>query len=191
MQKVNSFKALLIISSISLVYSQSNAQLTYPIVGTGVTVCYGNSAPIACPTNTTDPFYGQDQGTTPSFHDNGDGTISDLITGLIWVKARGSKMSYDSTSIMAGLCATGGFHDWRVPSIKELYSLINFNGKSGITAADCHAYLDTNYFQMAYGPGDTAIGSRTIDAQDWSATRYNGLTMGGDSTVFGVNFVTI
>ena len=163
---------------------------SYTIVGTGVTNCYNNSSVISCPQNTSDPFYGQNQGLTPSYHDNGDGTIIDLNTGLMWIKARGEKVSWDSTFILASQCTVGGYNDWRIPTIKEIYSLINFNGKSGNTAAECIAYLDTNYFEWTTGTGDgISVGQRVIDAQDWSGTEYMGLTMAGDTTIFGVNFV--
>jgi len=159
----------------------------YTIVGTAVTKCYGNTGDISCPANPSDPFYGQNQGATPSYQDNGNGTVTDLNTGLMWIKSRGSKTTWDSTFIKAAQCTTGGHNDWRVPTIKELYSLINFNGKSGVTAAQCIPYIDTDYF--GWTTGDTAIGERVIDAQDWSANKYKGLTMLGDSTIFGVNFV--
>ena len=48
-------------------------------------------------------------------------------------------------------------------------------------------FIDTTYFNQPLG--NTAIGEREIDAQTWSSTQYTGLTMGGDSTVFGVNFI--
>jgi hypothetical protein len=37
-----------------------------------------------------DALYGQDAqhpGTAPSYQDNGDGTVSDLVTGLMWTKS--------------------------------------------------------------------------------------------------------
>ena len=165
----------------------STAQIPYPIVGTGVTLCYNNSSQITCPVNTTDPFYGQAQGIYPSYTNNGNGTITDQLTGLTWIQARGTKVSWDSAFILASQCTTGGFTDWRVPTIKELYSLIDYKGKQGTTHPTCIAYLDTNYF--GWTTGDLNLGERIIDAQDWSATRYKGLTMAGDTTVFGVNFV--
>lgn len=160
---------------------------TYKIVGTGVTVCYDSMNPITCPTNPSDPFYGQYQGITPSYQDNGNGTTTDLNTGLMWIKARGVKVTWDSAFILAAQCTTGGHNDWRVPTIKELYSLINFNGRSGPTVATCYPYIDTAYF--GWTTGDTAIGERVIDAQDFTATQYTGLTMMADTTIFGVNFV--
>ncbi len=159
----------------------------YTVTGTGVNVCYNNTAVISCPVLPSEPFYGQGQGITPSYQNNGDGTVTDLNTGLTWIKSRGSKMSWDSAFIMAAQCITGGHNDWRVPSIKELYSLINFNGKSGVNSTSCIPYIDTSYF--GWKTGDTTLGERVIDAQDWSSTKYKGLTMVADSTILGVNFV--
>jgi len=159
----------------------------FMIVGTGVTVCYNNLSVINCPSVPSDPFYGQDQGLSPSYKNNSDGTITDLNTGLMWQQARGVKMSWDSCFIMASQCRLGGYSDWRVPTIKELYSLINFNGKSGAAAAACIPYIDTSYFGWA--AGNVSLGERVIDGQDYSATKYKGLTMAGDSTIFGVNFI--
>ncbi|MCX6245297.1 MAG: DUF1566 domain-containing protein [Bacteroidetes bacterium] len=179
-------KKLFLIILLSLGIS-GYGQLPYTVVGTGVAKCYNNTTVITCPTDSSAAFFGQDQGLTPSYQDNGNGTVTDLNTGLMWIQARGSKMSWDSAFLMASQCTTGGHNDWHVPTIKELYSLINFNGKSGLTAPQCIAYLDTNYFEIAYG--NLAIGERIIDGQDWSANQYKGLTMVGDTTVFGVNFI--
>ncbi|MEI6852029.1 MAG: DUF1566 domain-containing protein [Bacteroidota bacterium] len=188
MKAPNFISILITLCIVMLIQGKLQSQtLPYPIVGTGVTQCYGNTTPITCPTNTTDAFYGQFQGTTPSYQNNGNGTISDLNTGLMWVQARGAKITWDSAFIMADQCNVGGYNDWRVPTIKELYSLINFNGRSGQYASTCIAYLDTTYFQFAYG--NLSIGERIIDAQDWSANQYKGLTMMADTTVFGVNFI--
>jgi hypothetical protein len=180
------YKKISLITAVTLCIN-IYGQVPYKVVGTGVTKCYNNTTLITCPTDSSAAFFGQDQGITPQYQDNGDGTTTDLNTGLMWVRTRGSKMSWDSAFIMASRCSTGGHTDWRVPTIKELYSLINFNGKSGLTASACIAYLDTNYFQIAYG--NTAIGERIIDGQDWSANQYKGLTMVADTTVFGVNFI--
>ncbi len=161
---------------------------SYYIVDTGQQQCYGNTGPISAPSS-GQAFYGQDaqhQGNQPQYVDNGNGTISDPVTGLMWVKARGTKVSWEKAIADAPSCNVGGYTDWRVPTIKELYSLIDFNGKSGLTAAASIPYLNTTYFDFAFG--NTSIGERIIDCQDWSATEYVHFTMVGDSTVFGVNF---
>ena len=41
--------------------------------------------------------------------DNGDGTVSDLVTGLMWVKARGSKMTWAAAFTNAAACKLAGF----------------------------------------------------------------------------------
>lgn len=58
----------------------------YLVVDTAQTTCYDNTRKIPCP-ESGEPFYGQDaqyQGTDFAFQDNGDGTATDLNTGLMW-----------------------------------------------------------------------------------------------------------
>lgn len=185
MEKVN-FKNVICTVAIMLFQFAAFSQ-TYKIVGTGVMNCYNNTTTITCPVNPSDPFYGQFHGIAPSYQNNGNGTISDLNTGLMWIQSRGTKISWDSAFIKASQCTTGGYNDWRVPTIKELYSLMNFNGKSAVTRPACIAYIDTTYF--GWTTGNLALGERIIDAQDWSANEYKGLTMVGDTTIFGLNTV--
>jgi len=83
-------------------------------------------------------------------------------------------------------CRAGGHSDWRAPTIKELYSLILFSGECHGPESASVPFINTNYFGFAYG--DPSRGERMIDCQDWSATEYIGTTMGGNATVFGVNF---
>ena len=163
------------------------ADQPYTVVGTGQTRCYDNRREIA-PPKPGEPFYGQDAqhpGVAPSYRDNGNGTVSDLNTGLMWVKARGEKMPWEAAVAGAMVCRVGTHQDWRMPTIKELYSLIQFTGQSqGPTAST--PFLDTNYFGFAFG--DQSKGERSIDCQDWTATAYLSTTMNGNATVFGVNF---
>jgi hypothetical protein len=136
-----------------------------------------------------EPFYGQDaqyQVRLPAYRHNRDGTISDLNTGLMWVKARGAKTTWDEAVAGAAACRVAGHSDWRMPGIKELYSLINFSGGFHGFPQRSRPYLGTNYFDFAYG--DESRGERPIDCQDWSATQYLSTTMNGNPTVFGVNF---
>jgi hypothetical protein len=161
---------------------------SYKIVDTGVHEFYGDSTVIPLP-KAGDPFYGQDavyQGNEPSYTSNGDGTVTDNVTGLMWQRDMGGKIPYSAAFTKADTMTLGGYRDWRVPTIKELYSLILFTGRSGGTAS-IRKYIDTNFFNQPIG--NTAIGEREIDAQTWSSTQYKGLTMAGDSTVFGVNFI--
>ncbi len=160
----------------------------YPIVSTNQSSFYDDASIISEP-NSGDAFYGQDgtyNDNTPSYTDNGDGTITDNVTGLMWEQDMGDKITYDEAFDKAEASTLGNHNDWRVPTIKEIYSLILFTGQvSGEEAISM--FIDTDYFIQPLG--NTDIGEREIDAQTWSSTQYVGLTMGGDETVFGVNFI--
>lgn len=162
--------------------------LTYKIVDSGIKTYFSNIAKIAEP-KSGEAFYGQDAsytGNKPSYTSNGDGTITDNVTGLIWEQSMGAKITFDEAFKKAESSTLGGYSDWRVPTIKELYSLIQFTGQvSGQKAISF--FIDTEYFDQPLG--DVSAGEREIDAQTWSSTEYVGKTMQNDATVFGVNFV--
>lgn len=160
----------------------------YSVVSTNQTAFYDNSSEIAAP-STGEAFYGQNadySGTAPSYTDNEDGTITDNVTGLMWEKDMGEKITFEEAFTKADKSTLGGYTNWRVPSLKEVYSLILFTGQvKGAQTIDM--FIDTDYFNQPLG--DVNIGEREIDAQTWSSTEYVGLTMNADETVFGVNFV--
>lgn len=165
-----------------------NSKRAYVIVDTGQKKFYSSDEEIQRP-SPGEAFYGQDgnyTGNMPSYTDNNDGTITDNVTGLMWQKTMDQKMSFEQALKRVGEFELAGHADWRVPSIKELYSLIQFTGRvRGQKAIDL--FIDTRYFDQPLG--NTSAGEREIDAQTWSATQYVGRTMRNDETVFGVNFV--
>lgn len=166
----------------------SYAQINYPIVDTDVSDYYNNNSIISAP-NQNNPFYGQDanyNGNQPSYTDNGDGTITDNVTGLVWQKNMGDKISYEQAILKTDTMSLANYNDWRIPSIKELYSLSLFTGQcfgeNAITK-----FIDITYFDQPIG--DTELGEREIDAQTWSKTHCVDLLMNGDTSVYGFNFV--
>ncbi len=165
----------------------------YVIVDTGQVYCYDDGDGIACPEEGV-AFSGQDAqyaGNQPRYVDNGEGTVTDLNTGLMWQQDPGCKMSYEQAVAGAPSFQLGGYDDWRLPTIKELYSLILFSGDdpSGCSTTDAcpgvEAFIDTNYFNFEYG--DTDAGERVIDSQFISSTEYVSDSAEGQ-LVFGVNF---
>lgn len=189
MKTTTAFRFLFLSASLVFSHPVTKSQtLPYPIVDTGVHAFYSNTAVITQPT-IGNAFYGQDatyQGNEPSYTNNKNGTITDNVTGLMWQQDMGVKITYEDAFVKADTMTLGGYTDWRVPSIKELYSLILFTGKvNGMTPIN--KFIDTLYFNQPLG--NTAVGERLIDAQTWSSTKYVGLTMQVDSTVFGVNFI--
>lgn len=129
-----------------------------PVQRTGQTACYSSAdQPVACDLQEND-LPGQDgqsrQGVSwpdPRFTDNGDGTVTDNLTGLMWLKnasfststltewtpksGNGRLTWYESLTyieklnngdfdeIEAGNC---GYEDWRLPNIREIASLIHY-----------------------------------------------------------------
>ena len=169
---------LALIAIITTATPTTNAQ-TYPIVDTGQTDCYDNYTAISAPTQ-GQAFYGQDAqhtGNQPSYTTSGDGlSVLDNVTGLTWTQGAdwngdGSvdvddKFTYSELQGQADALNAqnyGGHSDWRVPSIKELYSLIDYRGTDPIPTASSSSgntpFIDDSVFQFAYGDTAAASGS--------------------------------
>ncbi|MCU7818570.1 MAG: DUF1566 domain-containing protein [gamma proteobacterium symbiont of Lucinoma myriamae] len=186
-----------LITLLSLLTCQVNAFEkidNYPIVDTGQDHCYNNSQEINCKTHKGATYYGQDgdhHGLQPSYTDNNDGTVTDNNTGLMWQQQVSARIDWQTAVAQTRRLRLGGYSDWRVPTIKELYSLINFNGSTGMiprhsmssVPADARPYINTDYFDFNYSSG-----RRFMDAQYWSSTEYVSRTMGNTRSLFGVNF---
>lgn len=172
----------------------------YPIVGTNQTTFYNNFDEISQP-STGQAFYGQNAnyiGNAPSYKDNGNGTVTDLVTGLMWQQSPDTdgdgdidyddKMSYEEAVANASSFNLAGYTDWRLPTIKEQYSLIMFSGKDiSPESTDANTpFINTDFFDFGYG--DIDAGERIIDAQFATSTLYVSTTMDGNETMFGVNF---
>ena len=168
------------------------SKLPYTIVDTGQVRCYSDRMEIKYP-QTGDAFFGQDaqyNGNQPAYRDNGDGTVTDLNTGLMWTQNPGSKKIFSQATSGASKCKVGGYNDWRLPTIKEFYSLILFSGTDpdprSVSSSRQNPFIDTKYFKFQYG--QAADGERIIDSQYATCTKYVSTTMHGNETMFGVNF---
>jgi len=185
---------LSIVGMISSGFSQDNSadQTPYTIVDTGQSTFYDHSNIISIPLE-GHAFYGQDahyKGNQPFYADNGDGTVTDLNTGLMWLQDPGDKKTWQEAMDEVSSLNLAGFNDWRVPTIKELYSLILFSGidpnSQDNDTSNLVPFIDNDVFIFPYG--DPNKGERIIDSQYISSTRYVSTTMNGNQTVFGVNF---
>lgn len=153
----------------------------YLMVATGQTILYNNDGDVLNSLNEGDTYYGQDANylyaPDMQYQDNGDGTITDLNTGLIWQQVPSSSdYSWQEAVDYCEDLEFAGYDDWRIPSCKELYSISNF--ESG------WPYLNTDYFNLASG-------NVSKDEQYWSSDYYVGVTVeGGSNSAMGVNHVT-
>lgn len=128
---------------------------------------------------------------TPRFTDNGDGTITDNLTALMWLKNANcagvrATSQQNALAMVAELNATGRMNaidcgdaalhkDWRLPNIREMESLINF----GFTApAFSGASGQTN------GTANDPFSNFQILDGYWSSTTYAGDT----GFAWGINF---
>lgn len=142
---------ILVIVYCSVLLSIVNAN-TYNIVDTKQNKFYSNNSVISSPTK-EDDFFGQDASyniNPPSYTDNNDGTITDNITGLVWLKDMGEKLSYEEAMKKVNSINVGGHNDWRVPTLKELYSLILFTGSVKGQKA-LYPFIGTRYFNQPLG----------------------------------------
>ncbi len=114
--------------------------LTYtPIAGSAAgnrLAAYGMAAasqvklPDTSQTLDTTATFGEDADYTinpQTFTDNGNGTITDSVTGLMWQKTDNGESTWDTAVTNAAGIATGGFTDWRLPTPSELFSIFNHN----------------------------------------------------------------
>lgn len=154
----------------------------------GLTLCYDASgAEIACAGTGQD---GELQaGLTRSYADNGDGTVTDARTGLVWEKLSDDGSIHDKddyyswtsaiTVKVAALNATAfaGYTDWRFPNIVELRSLIDYSTVNpSIDAA----------FNIACIPGCTVLTcSCTTASNYWSSTTNGYYSAEAWAVIFG------
>ena len=145
-----------------------NSAGAFKLPDTGQTKCYQAVEPWAeIPCEGT----GQDGAYTinpMSFTDNGNDTVTDNNTGLMWQKqddgntynwfqASGTyEATYNpSSQDVCGSLILGGYSDWRLPTKKELMSIVNYDiPYPGPT-------IDTTYFPS------------TKSTDYWSSTTYN------------------
>jgi hypothetical protein len=87
----------------------------------------------------------------PRFTDNGDGTVTDNLTGLIWLKKADcfgertwTQALSDCNNLADGSCGlTDGSSagDWRLPNVRELQSLIDY-GRYGPALPAGHPFTN-------------------------------------------------
>ncbi|MBF0118366.1 MAG: DUF1566 domain-containing protein [Desulfobacterales bacterium] len=132
---------------------------------------------------------------TGRFRDNGDGTVIDKLTGLMWLKNAncfGPQTWQDAFKKVEGLNMnpgdysksgyTGSYNDWRIPDINELESLINAEQKN------VAAWLNTEGFTNVQ---DSYYWSSTTNANftgnTWYVYMYSGyILFSGKSIKYNV-----
>jgi len=108
------------------------------------------------------------------FIDNGDGTIIDTRSNIMWDKRGGLKpVTYAEALEYCHNSKLGGYNDWRIPEIEELSSLYNSLG-------------------MMTGYKATEIKDRTIAPFEWAGKHYWSGTLADKNTpTFTIKYIYI
>lgn len=141
--------------------TQHTDDLAAALAGGPLPVCSAGGVPKTGQTSAYGPGSDGDlqKGAARSFTDNGDGTITDNLTGLMWEKKGDDGTIHDKdntytwgltsspytmngtmvTTFLAGLNGGGGFAghtDWRIPNITELQSIANYQNAAPLVSSE-------------------------------------------------------
>ena len=95
------------------------------------------------------------QSTSGTLVDNGDGTITDTTTGLMWQQGEGGVMAWENALTYCENLNLAGYSDWRLPNVNELHSLVD--------SSKYNPVIDTTKFPDA---SESFYRSSTTAAQD-------------------------
>lgn len=113
-------------------------------------------------------IFGEDSDYTinsPSFTDNGDGTVSDNNTGMMWQQEDDNSMRgwTDAISYCEELVlGTGSLPDWRLPTYNELFSILDYAGPS--PAIDTSVFPGTDNTGELYWTSSDPVQSSSNEA---------------------------
>ncbi len=106
------------------------------------------------------------------FRDNGNGTVTDIATGLMWQQTETKAMTWEKALVDSENLDLAGYRDWRLPNIRELLSLVG--------APRHNPAIDTAYFP---GCRPSTYWSSTTHALyptfGWYVGFDDGLVLGG------------
>ena len=105
---------------------------------------------------------------TPRFTDNGNGTVTDNLTGLIWLQdaecfgakdwqpALDQVTSFNSASTACTNYAAGTHTDWRLPNNKEIQSIFDYGQDPPLPSGHPFIDVDQHYWSSTTLMGDPA-----------------------------------
>ena len=178
-----------------------------PMPKTGQTDCYyDNGTTGICTCDTTNCPFGQDGDLekgkpwpNPRFTDNNNGTVTDHLTGLIWLQVGNCSTFFeddpasfawrkwneavdDCNKLAPPYCGLDDGSEaghWRLPNVRELQSLIDY-GKSNLALPTGHQLTDTQ--TANYWSASTYV---NISDLAWATSFSSGEVRGYGKTSYG------
>jgi hypothetical protein len=127
------------------------------------------------------------------FKDNGNGTVTDRATGLMWMKVdsgrlkagrnKDGKLNWQEALTWAENLQYAGYSDWRLPNVKELQSIVDYTRSPTTTnSAAIDPVFQTTSFAAEGGEADYPC--------YWSGTTHAGLSRASTAAyvAFGRSF---
>lgn len=111
-----------------------------------------------------------------SFTDNGDGTVADSVTGLVWEQATGLTAStWEQAQAYCQSLTLGEQRDWRLPTRNELQTIVDYSRSDPAASTDFFPdTVSSNYWcstgaagnagsawRLYFGNGNSALSSKT------------------------------
>jgi len=82
-----------------------------------------------------------------TFIDNGDGTVTDDVTGLMWIRNDDSTpQGKDAACAYCEDLVFAGYEDWRAPTIEELQTTIDYRCPVLVQ----HSIAEYSQFRLGY-----------------------------------------
>ncbi len=66
-------------------------------------------------------------GASAELLENGDGTVTDTKSGLMWQQAEAGAMTWKDALVYCENATLAGYDDWRLPNRNELQSLLDYS----------------------------------------------------------------
>ena len=157
------------ISPTTLTYNSTGDRITaYPMAASSIIKLPDTGQTLNA---TTTP--GEDSDYTlnaPSFTDNGNSTITDNVTGLMWQKTDNGESTWENAVTNAATVTAGGYTDWRLPTPLEAMSILNHDNNPALNST---YFLNNASGTPGYWWTSDLFGSSTINV--WCTNSGGGL----------------
>jgi hypothetical protein len=112
-----------------------------PLVGLGMSNS-GSTTPLKLPdtgqVTSYTPTFGEDSDyaiNPPAYTVNGNGTVTDQVTGLVWQQTDGGEMTFANAVTYCQNLELAGYTDWQLPSGYNLFNILDHDHNPALNTA--------------------------------------------------------